>query len=199
MELNDTLDFIVVKGDEKKQSKKSTAPKRPRNSKSKRIDADSYFMKIAAVIAERSTCERHHIGAIAVKDKRILATGYNGAPAGLQDCLELGCIRNVLGIPSGQRHEICRAVHAEQNVIIQAAIHGVSIEGATIYSTHTPCLLCAKMIVNAKIKRFVSYSRYVPDSYNASLDLVIFSDIFAQAGIETVQIAKPKPSIEYLD
>jgi len=103
-----------------------------------RPDWDEYFLKVVSVVAERSTCRRHNMGAIAVRDKHILSTGYNGAPAGLKDCLELGCLRDELGIASGTRQEICRAIHAEQNVIIQAALHGVSIEGATIYCTHTP-------------------------------------------------------------
>ena len=105
-----------------------------------RPSADEYFLKIASVVAERSTCLRHHMGAVAVKDKHILTTGYNGAAAGLKDCLELGCLRNENNIPSGTRTEICRAIHAEQNVIIQAALHGVSLEGCTIYCTHTPCI-----------------------------------------------------------
>ena len=108
-----------------------------------RPTADEYFLKIASVVAERSTCLRHHMGAVAVKDKHILTTGYNGAPAGVKDCLELGCLRNEKNIPSGQRTEICRAIHAEQNAIIQAAVHGVRLEGCTIYCTHTPCVLCA--------------------------------------------------------
>src|SRR3990172_12689606 len=121
-----------------------------------RPDVDEYFLKIASVVAERATCQRHNVGAVAVKNKHILSTGYNGAPAGARDCLELGCLRDELGIPSGQRHEICRGIHAEQNVIIQASLNGVSMEGCTIYCTHTPCVLCAKMLVNARIKRFVS-------------------------------------------
>lgn len=125
-----------------------------------RIGIDSYFLKIASVVAERSTCRRHHVGAVAVRDKFVLATGYNGAPSGLKDCLELGCLRDKRKIPSGTQHEICRGVHAEQNVIIQASLHGVSLEGSTIYCTHTPCVLCAKMLVNAKIKRFVSVGKY---------------------------------------
>ncbi len=148
-----------------------------------RPDIDEYFLKIASVVAERSTCRRHHIGAVAVKDKHILATGYNGAPAGLQDCLELGCLRDALKIPSGERQEICRGIHAEQNVIIQATLHGVSLEGSTIYCTHTPCVLCAKMLVNAKIKRFVSSGQYDDNS---------FVDLFREAGI-AVNI-KPRPS-----
>jgi len=120
-----------------------------------RPDSDEYFLKIASVVAERATCRRHHVGAVAVRGKHILATGYNGAASGLKDCLELGCLRDDMNIPSGTRHEVCRGIHAEQNVIIQAALHGVSLEGATIYVTHTPCVLCAKMLVNAKIKRFV--------------------------------------------
>ena len=140
-----------------------------------RPDFDEYFLKIASVVAERSTCQRHHIGALAVSERRILATGYNGAPAGLKDCLELGCLRNELNIPSGERHEICRAVHAEQNVIIQAALHGVSIRNSTIYCSHSPCVLCAKMLVNAQIKRFVSFGRYKDDE---------FLTLFRDAGIQ---------------
>jgi len=156
----------------------------------KRPDFDEYFLKIASVIAERATCQRHHVGAVAVADKRILATGYNGAPAGLHDCLELGCLRNAMGIPSGKRHEVCRAVHAEQNVIIQAALHGVSIKGSTIYCTHSPCILCAKMLVNAQIKRFVSFGRYSDDE---------FLTLFKESGIEYELKEKPSPMITYLD
>lgn len=155
-----------------------------------RPDIDEYFLKIASVVAERSTCRRHHIGAVAMKDKHILATGYNGAPAGFKDCLELGCLRDERNIPSGTRHEICRAIHAEQNVIIQAALHGVSLEGSTIYCTHTPCVLCAKMLVNAKIRRFVSFGRYDDDS---------FLDLFQQAGVEVDIKKRPSPKISYLD
>ncbi len=129
-----------------------------------RPNIDEYFLKIASVIAERSTCLRHHVGAVAVRDKHILATGYNGAAAGLKDCLELGCLRDEHEIPSGTRHEVCRAIHAEQNVIIQASLHGVSLAGATIYCTHTPCILCAKMLTNAKIERFVSFRKYADDT-----------------------------------
>ena len=102
-----------------------------------RPTADQYFLKIATVVAERSTCLRHHIGAIVVKDKHILSTGYNGAPANCKDCLELGCLRNERNIPSGTQHEICRAIHAEQNAIIQCALHVISPEGGTVYCTHT--------------------------------------------------------------
>jgi dCMP deaminase len=155
-----------------------------------RPEFDTYCLKIASVVAERSTCRRHHVGAVAVKDKHILTTGYNGAPAGLPDCLELGCLRDELGIPSGQRHEICRAIHAEQNVIIQAALHGVSLEGSTIYCTHTPCVLCAKMLVNARIKRFVSFGRYADDS---------FVSLFKEAGIEFDHKRRPSSKIDRLD
>lgn len=134
---------------------------------SKRLSLDGYFLKIDAVVAERSTCRRHYVGAVAVKGKHILTTGYNGAAAGLKDCLELGCLRDELGIPSGTRHEICRGIHAEQHVIIQAALHGVSLEGSTTYCTHTPCVLCAKMLVNARIKRFVRRGKYDDDSFMA--------------------------------
>ncbi len=155
-----------------------------------RPDIDEYFLKIASVVAERSTCLRHHMGAVGVKDKHILSTGYNGAAAGLKDCLELGCLRNELNIPSGTRHEICRAIHAEQNVIIQASLHGVSLEGATIYCTHTPCILCAKMLVNARIKRFVSFGKYSDDG---------FIELFKEAGIEVDIKEKPPFEITRLD
>jgi dCMP deaminase len=130
------------------------------------------------------------MGAVAVRDKHILATGYNGAPSGLKDCLELGCLRNQLGIPSGKQHEICRAVHAEQNVIIQAALHGVSVKGSTIYCTHTPCVLCAKMLVNAQIHRFVSFGKY---------NDVEFLSMFKEAGIEFELKPRPPLAISYLD
>ncbi len=155
-----------------------------------RPDTDEYFLKIASVVAERSTCRRHHIGAVAVRDKHILTTGYNGAPSGLKDCLELGCLRDEMNIPSGERHEICRGIHAEQNVIIQAALHGINLEGSTIYCTHTPCVLCAKMLVNAKIKRFVSFGKYNDDT---------FTDLFREAGIEVDIKERPSYRIKYLD
>ncbi len=158
--------------------------------KLKRPDSDEYFLKIAAVVAERSTCRRHNVGAVAVRDKHLLSTGYNGAPAGAADCLELGCLRDELGIPSGTRHEICRGVHAEQNVIIQAALHGVSLEGSTVYATHTPCVLCAKMLVNAKLKRYVSFGRYNDDS---------FVQLFTDAGIEFSIMERPPAQIRFLD
>jgi dCMP deaminase len=155
-----------------------------------RPDVDEYFLKIASVVAERSTCRRHHVGAVAVRNKHILATGYNGAAAGLKDCLELGCLRDEQNIPSGERHEICRGIHAEQNVIVQASLHGVSLEGGTIYCTHTPCVLCAKMLVNAKIARFVSFGKYNDDS---------FEDLFGEAGIKFDTKKRPPSQIGYLD
>jgi len=119
-----------------------------------------YFMRIAQLAASRSTCLRRQVGAVIVKNKKVLATGYNGAPSGLTHCLETGCMREQMGIPSGQRHELCRAIHAEQNAIIQAATSGVSIEGGTLYSTTFPCILCAKMLVNAGIREI-----YVTEGY----------------------------------
>jgi dCMP deaminase len=148
----------------------------------KRPSLDEYFLKIACVVAERSTCLRHHVGAVAVKDKHILSTGYNGAASGVKDCLELGCLRDELKIPSGTRHEICRGIHAEQNAIIQASLHGVSLEGSTFYCTHSPCILCAKMLVNARIKNFVTFGKYADDA---------FIDLFKEAGVEF--IVKPQP------
>jgi dCMP deaminase len=128
-----------------------------------RISWNEYYMRIAQLVAERSTCLRRKVGAIAVKEKRILATGYNGAPAGLPHCLDIGCLREQLKIPSGQRHELCRGLHAEQNVIIQAAVHGVSIAGATIYCTTQPCLICTKMLINCGITAIYFAEGYPDD------------------------------------
>ena len=128
-----------------------------------RPSLDDYFMEIARVVAKRSTCLRQKVGAIIVRDKRILTTGYNGAPSNLPHCLEIGCLREELNVPSGERHELCRAVHAEQNAIIQAALHGVNIAGATLYTTHQPCIMCAKMLINAKIRKVVYGKKYNDD------------------------------------
>ncbi len=135
----------------------------------KRPNWDEYFMQMAELTAKRSTCLRRQVGAVIVKDKHIIATGYNGAPKGLPHCEELGgCLREKLGVPSGERHELCRALHAEQNAIIQAATLAQSIEGATIYVTHQPCIICAKMIINAGIKRVVIRSGY-PDKMSEDM------------------------------
>ncbi|MGC8976391.1 MAG: deoxycytidylate deaminase [Candidatus Ratteibacteria bacterium] len=132
------------------------------STQNKRPDWDEYFMKIAELISERSTCLRRKVGAVLVKDKRILATGYNGAPTGLPHCEEVGCIREKLKIPSGERHELCRGLHAEQNAILQAAYHGVSIKGSKLYITCHPCSVCAKMIINAGIEEIIIKEGY-PD------------------------------------
>jgi dCMP deaminase len=123
---------------------------------------DRYFMEIALLVSSRTTCLRRQVGAVIVKDKRLLSTGYNGAPMGLKHCAEIGCLREKLGVKSGEKHELCRAIHAEQNAIIQAATFGVPLLGASIYITHFPCVLCSKMIINAGIKRIV-YSQGYPD------------------------------------
>ncbi len=123
---------------------------------------DEYFMRLAYLVSTRSTCTRRHVGAVIVKDKRVLTTGYNGPPKGLMHCDKTGCLRENLKIPSGERHELCRGLHAEQNAIIQAAVYGVSIKDATIYVTNHPCVVCAKMIINAQIKEIV-YSEGYPD------------------------------------
>jgi dCMP deaminase len=146
-----------------------------------RIPWPEYFMNIAYLVAERSTCLRRRVGALAVKDKRILATGYNGAPAGLTHCLDIGCMREQLGIPSGQRHELCRALHAEQNVIIQAAMHGVSIEGADIFCTTQPCILCAKMLINCRVKA-IYFTEGYPDEMSCQM--------LDEAGIPYVRMEK---------
>lgn len=123
---------------------------------------DEYFIDIVELVKTRSTCLRRQVGALIVKDKRILSTGYNGAPTGCRHCTEIGCLREKLKIPSGERHELCRAIHAEQNAIVQAAYSGTSIKGATLYVTNQPCVLCAKMIINAGIKKIVFRGEY-PD------------------------------------
>ena len=125
-------------------------------------------MEITHVVASRSTCLRRKVGALIIKEKRILATGYNGAPKGLAHCQEVGCIREANNIPSGERHELCRALHAEQNAILQAALYGVSIQGATIYCTTHPCIMCAKMIINAGMQEVVISKTY-PDTLSAAL------------------------------
>lgn len=130
--------------------------------KHKRPSWDEYFLELAHLVAKRSTCLRRSVGAVLVKDKRILATGYNGAPRGLVHCLDIGCLREKLKIPSGERHELCRALHAEQNALIQASLYGVSVKDSTLYATNQPCVICAKMLINAGIKEIVISDGY-PD------------------------------------
>ena len=135
---------------------------------SERPDWNRYFYEIARVVASRSTCLRRRVGALLVLDRRILATGYNGAPAGLKHCAETGCLREERHVPAGERHELCRGLHAEQNAIIQAAVHGVAIKGASLYCTHFPCVVCAKMLINAKIDRIFVAGPY-PDALSREL------------------------------
>jgi len=132
-------------------------------------------MAITKLVAKRSTCKRRAVGAILVKEKRILATGYNGAPAGLRHCEEVGCLRENSSVPSGERHELCRGLHAEQNVIIQAAYHGISIAGSTLYCTNKPCVICSKMIINAGIVKIVYEEGYNDD---------LADQMLTEAGIE---------------
>lgn len=139
-------------------------------------------MSIAALVSGRSTCLRRKVGAVAVKDRRILATGYNGVPSGMAHCETTGCLRQQLGIPSGQRHEICRGIHAEQNIIIQAAIHGINIGEADYYCTHHPCAQCAKMLINCHA-RHIYYGDSYPDEMAASM--------LAEAGIPTERLNLP--------
>jgi len=141
---------------------------------------DEYFMEMAEVAEKRSTCTRRRVGAVIVKDNRIMATGYNGVPAGLAHCSKRGCLREALNVPSGQRHELCRGLHAEQNAIIQAAHLGQSIAGGTLYCTTQPCVICAKMIINAGIARIVIKQGY-PDE--------LAKEMLEEAGlrIETIE------------
>lgn len=140
---------------------------------------EAYFMDIAFLVARRSTCVRRDVGAIVVKDKRILSTGYNGAPSGIKHCFETGCLREKLNIASGEHHELCRGIHAEQNAIIQAAYHGVSIKGASLFCTNLPCSICAKMIINAGISRICYASGYA-DSMS--------EEMLKEAGIDIIKI-----------
>ena len=128
-----------------------------------RPDNDAYFMRMAELVASRSTCLRRQVGAVVVKEKRVLTTGYNGAPKGLKHCGEVGCVREQNHVESGTRHELCRGVHAEQNAVIQAAYFGVSIKEATIYTTNYPCVLCAKIIVNAGIREVIYKDEYIDE------------------------------------
>lgn len=141
-----------------------------------RPDWDEYFLQLADLVASRSTCIRRHVGAVLVKDERIIATGYNGAPRGIKHCLEVGCLRDRLGIPSGQRYELCRGVHAEQNAIINAAYYGVSTRDTVLYCTNQPCIICARIIANAGIRRVVHRG-----NFQDSLAL----EILEEAGIKT--------------
>jgi dCMP deaminase len=141
-----------------------------------------YFLAIAFEVAERSTCLRRKVGAIAVKDKRILATGYNGAPAGMEDCLKKGCLRQELRVKSGERHELCRGLHAEQNVIIQAAIHGLPLRGAELYCTHQPCAICSKMLINCGFIA-IHYAEPYPDAFGEAM--------LKEAGLPLRRIAAP--------
>ncbi len=148
---------------------------RPAGGARARPSWSEYFLQLALQAATRSTCLRRQVGAVLVRDKRVLATGYNGAPRGVRHCLEVGCLREQLGVPSGERHELCRAIHAEQNAIIQAAVHGVALEGASLYCTHQPCILCAKMLINCGVTE-IFYLEGYPDELS--------TEMFAEAGVK---------------
>ncbi len=150
-------------------------------SRTSRPTWNQYFMEIAALVAKRSTCLRRAVGAVIVKDKRILATGYNGAPSGIRHCEELGCLRERMQVASGERHELCRGIHAEQNAIIQAAYHGVPICGADLYCTNLPCSICTKMLINAGIQTIYYQSGYADE---------LAKDLLEEAGIRLIQIAE---------
>jgi len=139
---------------------------------------EQYFMDITFLVAKRATCRRRKVGAILVKDKRVLSTGYNGAPMGLDHCLDIGCLREKKNIPSGERHELCRGLHAEQNAIIQAAYHGVSVRGSILFCTNLPCIICVKMIINAGIKKIVYGDGYADELSRSMIE---------ESGIELVE------------
>ena len=139
---------------------------------------EDYFMDIARLVASRSTCLRRQVGAVIVKDKNVLTTGYNGTPSGVRHCQETGCLREKLQVPSGQRHELCRGLHAEQNAIIQAAKHGVNISGGTLFCTNAPCVICAKMLINAGLNRIVYLEGYPDD---------LARELLLESGIEVFE------------
>ncbi|MCI0497102.1 MAG: dCMP deaminase family protein [Thermoplasmata archaeon] len=147
------------------------------------MGTDEYFMAITEIVAMRTTCTRRAVGAVLVKDKHILTTGYNGSPKGLQHCLDIGCLRDRLGIAAGERHELCRGVHAEQNAIVQSAVFGIPIKGATVYTTLHPCVICTKLLINAGVERIVYMEGYPDDLSKALLD---------EAGIEVVRYEGPR-------
>ena len=157
-----------------------------------RISWDDYFMLFAVIAAQRSTCLRRQVGAVIVKDRMVLATGYNGQPRGVKHAAEVGCIREKLKVPSGERHELCRGLHAEQNAIIQAAYHGVRIAGADIYVTNKPCIICTKMIINAGIKRIIYYRDYAAEDITTKLA----DEMIEEVGLEVV---KYEPSSERVE
>lgn len=142
---------------------------------------DQYFIDITHLVATRSTCLRRQVGALLVKERNILATGYNGTPSGIRHCEETGCLRERLKVPSGERHELCRGLHAEQNAIIQAARHGVNIDGSTLYCNTMPCIICTKMLINAGIKRIV---------YDEGYSDELAREMVAEAGIEVVRFER---------
>ena len=159
----------------KEKEKKKSTPHRP--------SWEEYFMDITHLVAKRSTCLRRQVGAVLVKDKKILATGYNGAPSRLEHCLDIGCLRESKGIPSGERHELCRGLHAEQNAIIQAAYHGVEIRGATLYCTNHPCIICSKMLINAGIEKVVYEDGYADD---------LAKEMLRESGINTEKFKRKR-------
>jgi dCMP deaminase len=149
-----------------------------------RPDWDTYFMDMAVLASRRSSCLRRAVGAVLVKDRRLLATGYNGVPSGVTHCEVTGCLREKLNVPSGERHELCRGLHAEQNAIIQAAFHGVSIRDAVLYCTNLPCIICAKMLINAGVRRVVYLEGYAD---------ALTEEMFREVGMELVRMEERAP------
>jgi dCMP deaminase len=180
------------KGEVRAATRRSTAPESAAGRRSgtpaarpprpPRPTWDQYFMQLAGQAATRSTCLRRQVGAVLVRGHRVLATGYNGAPRGVSHCLDVGCLRDELGIPSGERQELCRAIHAEQNAIIQAAVHGVAVEGASLYTTLQPCVLCAKILINAGVRE-IYYVEGYPDEFARA--------ICQEAGVRLVHLDLP--------
>ncbi len=156
----------------------------------KRPSWQKYFIEMAYLVAERSTCLRRKVGAVIVRNNQVLATGYNGAPKNVKHCKETGCLREQLNVPSGQRHELCRGVHAEQNAIIQAAVNGTPIQNAELYCTTQPCIICAKMIINSEIKRV-----YVAEPYNDDMS----EQMLAEAGVELIHLDRDSGHLKKLN
>lgn len=173
-----------------KQDKKNEKLTKSTRRKTVRPDVDTYFLKMAVLVSERATCRRHSVGSVVVKDKIVISTGYNGAPRNATDCLKLGCLRDELGIKSGEHYEICRAVHAEQNALIQASGSSRGTEGAIMYCTHTPCNSCAKLMANAGIKEVVVFEKYADPQ---------FSSLFEDLGITVRYLSKPDLEIDFYE
>lgn len=172
----------------KKTTRENALEAKQPSSQDPRPSYDEYFIDIAYLVSRRSTCRRRQVGAVIVKNDRIISTGYNGAPRGIKHCLEIGCLREQLKIPSGKMHELCRGVHAEQNAIAHAAFFGVEVKDATLYLTHSPCIICTKILINAGIRELVYEESYIDE---------LSEQFMAESHIKVRKFSKPKSLAEF--